>query len=89
MLLDMLSLSRVRSISLYRSDKDFGYALRMDAAPEAMRLSKGRMRKRDGCRSGGCGPWEFFEMLVFLLLAGARKGERGYKSKRKDLSRNR
>ena len=46
MLLDMLSLSRVRSISLYHSGKDFGYALRMDAAPEAMQLLKSRMRKR-------------------------------------------
>jgi len=70
MLLSMLSLSRVRSISLYRSDNGFGYALRMDAAPEAMRLSKSRMRKRGGCRSGGCEPWEFFE-----TLASARKGE--------------
>ena len=33
------------SLWLYSSDKGFGDALGMDAAPEAMRLSKGRMRK--------------------------------------------
>ena len=37
MLFGMLSLLRARSLSFYRSDKCFGYALKSDAVPEGIR----------------------------------------------------
>jgi len=64
MLLGMLS------ISLHRSHKGFGYALGIDAAPEAIRPRKNRMY-------GGYEPWEFFLELVFLLLARESTSEKG------------
>ena len=40
MLFSMLSLPRARSLSLARSDRAFGYALGVDAAPEAIRHAR-------------------------------------------------
>jgi len=47
MVLGILSLSHARSLSFYRSEKGFGYALGRNVASEEMRLLKSRMHERE------------------------------------------
>ena len=50
-------------------DKWFGYALKMNTAPEGMRLRKSRIQERDGYAEAIEGAEVFFVMPIFPLLA--------------------
>ena len=60
-----------RSLSIYHSDKDFGYALGIDPMSEGMRLGKSWMMER------GHGKWKVLVMFVFLCEHGSLQQRSG------------
>lgn len=66
------------SLSLCCSNKGFRYALGFNAALDAMRKSKSRMREESDVQSGGYGRQGIFMKPTLLLLArGSVKGKMG------------
>ena len=65
-LLEVVDVARhaqpIARTQLIPSDKGFGYALRSNVAPEAIRLGKSGMH-------GGHRAWEFFESHVFPFVS--------------------
>ena len=84
----MLDLSQTQ-LSIYRTDKAFGYPLGTDAAPKGIRLRKSRMQDRVGCGKesdagksrihGGHRERKVFVMFVLLLARKSTEenGDRG------------
>ena len=72
-----MPLGKLLRSAVYCRGKGSGHALRINTAPEAIRLSNSRMREETDAGAEGMSRWSSSEACLSLVGTGVRERERG------------